>query len=83
MPSLTLLLDVPTARGFARLRRPKDRMERKVRAFHERVRRGYLTLARREPRRIVRVDREDRPCLVLGSLSILEIRDVEAFETSV
>ena len=56
MPSLTLLLDVPTARGFARLRRPKDRMERKVRAFHERVRRGYLTLARRDPRRIMRVD---------------------------
>jgi dTMP kinase len=56
MPQLTLLLDVPTTRGFARLRRRHDRMERKASAFHRRVRAGYLTLARREPRRFVVVD---------------------------
>ena len=56
MPSLTILLDVPTARGFARLHRSRDRMERKAAAFHRRVRRGYLTLAAREPRRFVVVD---------------------------
>ena len=56
MPRLTVLLDVPVARGFARLRRRHDRMERKTRRFHERVRAGYRTLARREPKRFVVVD---------------------------
>jgi dTMP kinase len=56
MPNLTLLLDIPTETGFARLHRSRDRMERKARHFHRRVRSGYLQLAKREPRRIVVVD---------------------------
>ena len=56
MPSLTLLLDVPTERGFARLHRSRDRMERKGSVFHRRVRAGYLALARREPRRFAVID---------------------------
>ena len=56
MPSLTLLLDVPTERGFARLHRSRDRMERKGSVFHRRVRLGYLALARREPRRFAVID---------------------------
>ena len=47
MPHLTILLDVPTARGFARLHRARDRMERKTIEFHQRVRRGYLQLVKR------------------------------------
>jgi dTMP kinase len=61
MPSLTILLDVPTERGFARLHRTRDRMERKVRAFHRRVREGYRRLARREPRRFVVIDASQPP----------------------
>ena len=53
MPNLTILLDVPTTRGFARLHRSRDRMERKTREFHRRVRAGFLRLAKREPRRVV------------------------------
>ena len=60
MPKLTVLLDVPVARGFTRLRRPHDRMERKTRQFHRRVRARYLTLAKREPRRFVVIN-ADRP----------------------
>ncbi|MBI3996589.1 MAG: dTMP kinase [Candidatus Omnitrophica bacterium] len=56
MPHLTIVLDLPTAQGFARLRRSHDRMERKTRQFHQQVRRGYLQLARRDPRRVVIVD---------------------------
>lgn len=56
MPSLTVLLDVPTAQGFARLHRARDRMERKAIAFHRRVRRGYLWLAKQELRRFAVVD---------------------------
>lgn len=56
MPTLTVLLDIPTQQGFARLHRNRDRIERKGDAFHRRVRRGYVTLAKREPRRFVVVD---------------------------
>ncbi len=56
MPSLTLLLHVDARRGFARLRRTKDRMERKQDGFHHRVERGYLSWAKRQRRRIAVVD---------------------------
>lgn len=56
LPDLTILLDVPTAVGFARVGRPRDRMEQKARAFHERVRAGYRQLAQREPQRFVAID---------------------------
>ncbi|MBI3320924.1 MAG: dTMP kinase [Candidatus Omnitrophica bacterium] len=60
MPDLTILLDLPTARGFARLGRSRDRMERKTREFHRRVRQGFLRLAKREPKRFVVIN-ADRP----------------------
>ena len=59
MPSLTILLDLSTADGFARLHRARDRMERKALQFHRRVRAGFLRLAKREPGRFVVVDAAD------------------------
>lgn len=56
MPRLTILLDVPISVGFARLRRSPDRMERKTLVFHRRLRRGYLELAKREPKRFIVLD---------------------------
>ena len=61
MPSLTVVLDLPTANGFARLRRAPDRMERKAQRFHRRVRAGYRRLARQEPRRVVVIDASQSP----------------------
>ena len=61
MPELTILLDLPSAQGFARLHRSRERMERKALAFHRRVRAGYLRLARREPRRVVVIDASQPP----------------------
>jgi dTMP kinase len=61
MPRLTILLDVPPAKGFARLRRAKDRIERKARTFHERVRTGYRKLAARERNRFVVLDASQPP----------------------
>ncbi|MBI3323485.1 MAG: dTMP kinase [Candidatus Omnitrophica bacterium] len=58
-PRLTILLDVPAREGLARVRRP-NRMEKKPAAFHEKVRSGFLHLARRQPRRF-RVIRANRP----------------------
>jgi len=73
-PDLTLLLDIPTAAGFARLRRDHDRMERKAMSFHRRVRAGYRQLAKREPRRIVVVDARQAPELVSTQLRTIVMR---------
>lgn len=71
-PDLTLLLDVAVAVGFRRIRGRnsgrgdgRDRIERETRQFHEKVRRGFLALARRFPRRIYRVD-AGRPAEVVS-----------------
>lgn len=62
-PDLTLLLDVETQTGLKRLtvrnreqNTTHDRFEREQVAFHERVRAGYLQLARRWPERIRVID---------------------------
>ena len=63
LPDLTLLLDIPVSAGFERVRARnagdqsrQDRIESESQAFHERVRAGYLDLARRWPNRIQRID---------------------------
>jgi dTMP kinase len=59
-PDCTLLLDLPAAAGLARARERggdgADRFEAEAVAFFEKVRAGYLTLARREPARIQVID---------------------------
>ena len=50
-PDLTFVLDINTAKGLKRGGR-HDRIEREALSFHKRVRQGYLTLARKEPKRI-------------------------------
>lgn len=59
-PDLTFLLDLPVQEGLRRaLRRmekhpiKEDRFEKEALDFHQRVREGYLMLARREPQRII------------------------------
>ncbi len=58
VPHLTFLFDLPVREGLRRTRsrkRQPDRLDKEKQSFHERVRRGYLTLARRE-RRFVIID---------------------------
>jgi len=58
LPDLTIVLDLPVEMAAARRNRALDRMERQGREFHERVRRGFLDEAARQPERIavVRAD---------------------------
>jgi dTMP kinase len=58
-PDLTLILDLPVDAGLARAaarRGAETRYESLPREFHDRVREGFLTIARLEPERCVVID---------------------------
>jgi dTMP kinase len=72
-PDVTVLLDLKAETGLSRARRrnresesqrKEGRFEIEALGFHERVRRGYLELARREPGRFVLVPVEGSPAKV-------------------
>ncbi len=58
VPDLTVILDLPVEVGLARARERggDDRYERMDAAFHERLREGFLEIARREAGRCVVID---------------------------
>jgi dTMP kinase len=60
MPDLTIVIDVPSEVGLARIRQRAtdlpDRMERENLNFYKKVREGYLVLAKGLPERFVVVD---------------------------
>ncbi len=78
MPALTLILDIPVAEGLARtIARAGDetRFERMPREFHERLRHGFLDIARREPRRCALIDaRPDAATVQAAVLSAVRER---------
>ncbi len=51
-PALTLLFDLDLRASYGRRGKTPDRLEAQSRVFFNRVRRGYLEIAKREPRRI-------------------------------
>ena len=51
-PDVTFLLDIDAKAGLLRAGRTKDRMERKSILYHNKVRNGYLDIARKEPGRV-------------------------------
>jgi len=58
-PDLTILLDIPVEVSFKRRirgKRKKDRVEKERVEFHRRVRKGYLTVAQQNRKRIKTVD---------------------------
>ena len=56
VPDLTILLDMPPEAGLTRRSRSADRLESEPLQFHERVRSGFLALARAEPGRYLIID---------------------------
>jgi dTMP kinase len=61
VPELTVLLDMPPANGLGRRARSADRLEAEPLDFHERVRRGFLSLASAEPERYLVLDASQPP----------------------
>lgn len=67
-PDMTILFDAPVETGLGRVKGRNtavagqshdDRFEREAKAFHERIRQGYLELARAEPGRFRVIDATD------------------------
>lgn len=50
-PDLTFLLDMEVKKGFSRKTQPKDRIEQRSIKYHDRVRQGYLDIARKNKSR--------------------------------
>lgn len=71
MPDLTIVLDVPVEVALARLGQKRDRMEARGRQFHERVRQGFLHLARLHPEQMVVVDAAQPVDQVQGQIRLL------------
>jgi len=51
VPDLTLLFDIDAREGLKRISRQHDRIESRALDYHQRVRQGYLEMAKAEPQR--------------------------------
>ena len=85
MPDLTLLLDLPPEVGLSRARsleqgdgatKTRDAIGAEALAFHQRVRNGFLEIAKGEPERIVIID-ASRPLAEVTEAAWERLRPVE------
>lgn len=76
LPDLTILLDLPSVSGLARVaaRGATDRLERADLAFHERVRRGFLAQAEADPTWTVIDAQEDEDAVARSVWAAVEPR---------
>ncbi|MBU2568315.1 MAG: dTMP kinase [Elusimicrobia bacterium] len=67
-PDLTIILDIPVRNGLKRVARGRatDRLENEKLSFHEKVRKGYMTISKKDGKRVK---------IVLSKGSILKIQD--------
>ena len=79
VPDLTIVLDVPVKVGRERARRRRralDRLELEDFEFHQRVREGYLTIAKEEPHRVRVIHSEQNFKLVRDEIRELVTRHI-------
>ena len=68
-PNLSILLDMPVEKGLERKKKVKpDRFQAQSRAFHKRVREGFLELARDEPKRWLVIDAKKDKKAITGTI---------------
>ena len=62
-PDLTFLFDLPVKEGLMRRQRSteQNRLDRESLAFHNRVKKGFLSLAEQDPHRIVIINGKESP----------------------
>ena len=82
-PDLTLYIDVPTEIGLRRIQkgmgtREFNRLDQEKQSFHDKVRAGYLNIARENPTRIVTIDGTQTPEEVVADcMQIIKARFFE------
>ena len=59
-PDLTFVLDVEPKKALSRIKRKKDRIEKRPLNFHQALRRGYKILAIKEPKRVRIIHNDDK-----------------------
>lgn len=70
-PDLTFLFDLSPKIGLSRVRKGRsqlDRLEKEKLLFHEKVRKGYLTLARKNKKRFVIIDATEQPHIISAKI---------------
>lgn len=81
VPNLTVLLDISVEKALARRGEVADRMESRGFSYHQRVRHGYLKIARLEPRRIKVIDAQgdaqEQNLVILNLVDQLIVRHAE------
>jgi dTMP kinase len=55
-PDLTIILDIPPEKSFARINRAKDRLEQRPMDYHQRVYANYIAQAKDDPERYRIID---------------------------
>lgn len=79
-PDLTLYIDVPAEVGLRRIQkgmgtREFNRLDQEKQSFHDKVRAGYLNIARENPTRIVTIDGTQTPEEVVADcMQIIKVR---------
>lgn len=75
VPDLTFLFDIDPGEGLARTGREKDRIEKRPLSYHQKVRQGYLKLAKEEPERIkvIKVDKEKEKIFAVVKKAVDEL----------
>jgi len=68
VPDLTFVFDLDLKTAFARRGERLDRLESQPRAFHRRVRQGFLEIARKEPKRVRVIDAALPPAQVFENV---------------
>lgn len=83
-PARTILFDIESSAGLARLHPSgHDRLEREALEFHQKVRHGYLELAKKEPDRFRRLDADMPMHMVQDELKRLVMEVVRPTESRV
>lgn len=79
-PDLTLYIDVPAEVGLSRIQksegtRENNRLDQEKQSFHDKVREGYLALAKAHPNRIVTIDGTQTPeAVVADCMAVIQTR---------
>ena len=86
LPDLTFVLDCPVETGLARTHRRRgdavaDRFENEHANFHERVRRGFLALAREDARRVRVIEATRSAAVIHEEILTTTVRQLQAAQS--